>query len=75
MGPQIQNVSQHKVRHGTTLDANVSLFHFFLELWVVSEVEPVSNSFGSEDDCIVKLLIVAGVALAAVEVDVELASH
>ena len=57
--PQVENVSEHEIRDGAALDADISLFHYFLKLREVSEMEAMAYSLSSKDDSIVELLVVS----------------
>jgi hypothetical protein len=57
MTSQIQDIPQYKVRHGAALNAYLLLLNDLLELWVIRQMESVTNSLGAKQDGIIELLV------------------
>jgi hypothetical protein len=54
---QVQDVSQQQVGYWAAFDAHLFLLHNFLELWVVSQGETMTNSLGVQQNGIIELII------------------
>jgi len=75
MNAQVIGVPKDAVRNRAALDADVLVFDHLEKLRMKGQVEPVADSLGAKEDGVVKLGVFATVALAGVQVEVEISAQ
>ena len=73
--PHIQHVAQNEVANWAALYTYLLGLNHLNQAGMVRQVEAMTDSFWSQQHGIVQFLVAAGVALACVQVQVELASE
>ena len=67
MRSQVESVAQNHIGKWAHLDADISLFDFFNEIWEQGKLEPVANSLGVEHHRVVQVRNICVVGLSSVE--------
>jgi hypothetical protein len=75
MASQIKGISKYKVTDRAAFNTNLFFFDNFHQLWVESKMETMTNSFGSEQNSIIKLCMGLIISLSAMKEKWEIFSQ
>lgn len=71
MVTHVKNVSKDEVADWAALYANMIGFNHLDKTWVISQMESMTDSLGSQKDCVIQLFVAPRVTLSSMEIHIE----
>lgn len=72
MVSQIKTIAKYEVRNWATFNANIVQLQGLEQVWTPCYIEPMTNSFCTQEQCIIDLFAVTTVSFSCVDEDREL---